>query len=313
MDYLAVAYTEEGAELRRAGIDLPIMVMNPGQPAVNMLLEHRLEPEIFNFRSLHYLMEELSRRNEPYILPVHVKIDTGMHRLGFSPGDALAAVAEIKTFPHMKIASVFSHLVSSEDPGDDDFSARQISVFTETCDAIRKITGEDFLRHIANTGGTARHPAARLDMVRLGIGMYGISPYEDPQSELRTVLRLKTSVTQIRRIPAGDGVGYNRAGKVLRDSVIATIPLGYADGFRRSLGLGNGQVYIKGRLFPVIGKVCMDMTMIDVTGHDVEEGDEVVVFGPEYRVEEIAKKCGTIPYEILTGISPRVKRVYIKE
>ena len=313
VDYLAVAYTDEGAELRRAGIDLPIMVMNPGQPAVNSLLEHRLEPEIFNFRSLHYLMEELSRRNDPYVLSVHLKIDTGMHRLGFSPEDALRAVDEINRFPMMKIASVFSHLASSEDADDDAFTARQIALFGDTCEKIREKVAYPFLRHIANSAGTGRHPEARFDMVRLGIGMYGVSPYPDPGSGLKTVLRLKTSVTQVRAISAGESVGYNRAGKVTRDSLIATIPLGYADGFRRSLGLGNGEVYIHGKLFPVIGKVCMDMTMIDVTGHDIREGDEVILFGPELPVETMAQKCGTIPYEILTGISPRVKRVYVKE
>ena len=311
VDYLAVAYTDEGAELRRAGIDLPIMVMNPGQPAVNMLLEHRLEPEIFNFRSLHYLMEELGRRSESYELPVHIKIDTGMHRLGFSPEDALLAAQEITAYPHMKIASVFSHLASAEDADDDAFSEHQISIFKKTCDAISNITKHPFIRHIANSAGAARHADARFDMIRMGIAMYGISPYYT--TELRSVLRLKTSVTQIREIKAGESVGYNRAGKVERDSLIATIPMGYADGFRRSLGLGNGQVYINGNLYPVIGKVCMDMTMIDVTGSNIQEGNEVVIFGPEYSVEEVAKKCGTIAYEILTGISPRVKRVYLKE
>lgn len=313
VDYLAVAYTDEGAELRRAGIDLPIMVMNPGHPAVNMLLEHRLEPEIFNLRSLHYLMEELNRRSEAYALPIHLKIDTGMHRLGFSPEDALAAVHEIKAFPYMKIASVFSHLASSEDSDDDSFTEQQIRILKDTAEKIQAVVGYPFLRHIANTAGVSRHPEARLDMVRLGIGMYGVSPYENPASELQPVLRLKTSVTQIRQIKAGESVGYNRAGKVTRDSTIATIPLGYADGFRRSLGLGVGEVYIRGMLFPVIGKVCMDMTMIDVTGHDIREGEEVIVFGPELPVQAMAKKCGTIAYEILTGISPRVKRVYIKE
>jgi alanine racemase len=311
VDYLAVAYTDEGAELRRAGIDLPIMVMNPGQPAVNMLLEHRLEPEIFNFRSLHYLMEELSRRSESYVLPVHIKIDTGMHRLGFSPEDALLAAKKIKAYPHMRIASVFSHLASAEDADDDKFTSQQISVFKKTCDAISDITQYPFIRHIANSAGAARHADSRFDMVRMGIAMYGISPYYT--TELQSVLRLKTSVTQVREIKAGESVGYNRAGKVERDSLIATIPMGYADGFRRSLGLGNGQVHINGNLYPVIGKVCMDMTMIDITGSNIQEGDEVIIFGPEYSVEEMAKKCGTISYEILTGISPRVKRVYLKE
>lgn len=313
VDYLAVAYTDEGAELRRAGIDLPIMVMNPGQPAVHMLLSHKLEPEIFSFRSLHYLLEELKRRSDNDLLPIHLKVDTGMHRLGFSPQEALEAARIIKDSGYMQIASVFSHLTSAEDENDDDFTNEQISVFADTCEKIKNITGYSFIRHIANTAGTLRHSIAKFDMVRMGIGMYGVSPHTSKKQELQPALRLKTSITQIRQIKTGESVGYNRAGKVSKDSTVATIPVGYADGFRRSLGLGNGQVFINGKRYPTIGKICMDMAMIDVTGGNVNEGDEVILFGPEYPVEEMAKKCDTIPYEILTGISPRVKRVYIKE
>lgn len=310
IDYLAVAYADEGAELRRAGIDLPIMVMNTGQPSVNMLLEHRLEPEVFSFRSLHFLLDELTSRSESYLLPIHLKIDTGMHRLGFSPDEIDTAVNIILSSGRMKIASAFSHLASAEDENDDAFTAQQIALFKNTCEIIAQKCPYPFLKHIANSAGALRHADARFDMIRLGIGMYGIGA----QPELQNVLRLKTNITQIRQVPAGESVGYNRAGKVIRDSRIATIPVGYADGFRRSLSLGVGEVSIGGSLFPVIGKVCMDMTMIDITGDEtIQEGDEVILFGSENPVENMAKKCATIPYEILTGISPRVKRVYVKE
>lgn len=313
VDYLAVAYTDEGAELRRAGIDIPIMVMNPGKPSVNMLLEHRLEPEIFSFRSLRYFTEEIQYRTDSQPLSVHLKMDTGMHRLGFSPQEIIDAVDEIGLNPKIKIASVFSHLVSAEDLEDADFTRKQIQIFTETADKIRQKTGYDFIRHIGNSAAISNFPEARLDMVRLGIGMYGISSNPQTRQKLKPVLRFKTTVTQIRSVPAGETVGYNRAGKVERDSLIATIPVGYADGFRRAMGLGRGSVYIGGNLYPVIGKVCMDMSMIDITGSTIQEGDEVLLFGAEHPVEKMAEVCGTISYEMLTGISPRVKRIYLTE
>jgi alanine racemase len=313
IDYLAVAYTDEGTELRKAGIDMPIMVMNPGSSSVSRLLENRLEPEIFSFRSLEYFMEELNRISPEAPLSVHLKIDTGMHRLGFSPEEAEEAAKRIAKNPHLKITSVFSHLASSENSEDKDFTLHQIRLLNHTAKNIETITGYPFLKHIANSAAISNFPEAKMDMVRLGIGMYGITSSEMLRPLLKPVLRLKTIITQIRKVPKGETVGYDRAGIIESDSLIATLPVGYADGYRRNLGMGKGKVYIAGKLYPVIGKVCMDMLMVNITGCDAREGDEVILFGPELPIEQIAQWCGTIPYEILTGISPRVKRVYLKD
>jgi alanine racemase len=313
VDYLAVAYTDEGAELRRAGIDLPILVMNAGLPSVSMLLEYQLEPEIFSFRSLDYMATELQKRQVGYELKIHLKIDTGMHRLGFAPDEIEAACRKIMAVPGMQIASVFSHLASAEDPQDDAFTRQQIQTFSLCAQKVESTIGYNVQKHLANSAGAQRFPEARFNMVRLGIAMYGISPTESEKTKLKPVLRFKTVVSQLRRVKVGDSVGYNRASLLKRDSLIATIPVGYADGFRRTLGQGNARVWIKGNEYPTVGKVCMDMTMIDVTEGDVKEGDEVILFGPEWPVEMMAQAGGTIPYEILTGISPRVKRIYLKE
>jgi alanine racemase len=287
--------------------------MNAGLPSVSMLLEHRLEPEIFSFRSLDYLSDELIRRKPDHEVKVHLKIDTGMHRLGFAPEDVEDACRKICAVPGMRLASVFSHLASAEDPDDDDFTRKQIALFAKAAEQASQICGYPILRHLANSAGAQRFAEARFDMVRLGIAMYGISPSAQEKNRLRPVLRFKTVVSQVRQLKAGETVGYNRASVLSRDSEIATIPVGYADGFRRNLGLGKAKVWINGKLFPTVGKVCMDMTMIDVTDGEVKEGDEVILFGPELPAEEMATAAGTIPYEILTGISPRVKRVYLKE
>jgi alanine racemase len=313
VDYLAVAYTDEGAELRRAGIDLPILVMNAGLPSVSMLLEYQLEPEIFSFRSLDYLADELQKKQVGYELKIHLKIDTGMHRLGFAPDEIEAACQKIMAVPGMRIASVFSHLASAEDPQDDAFTRQQIQLFSACTQTVERTIGYTVQKHLANSAGAQRFPEARFNMVRLGIAMYGISPTESEKNKLKPVLRFKTIISQLRRVSAGDSVGYNRASVLTKDSVIATIPVGYADGFRRTLGQGNAKVWINGNIYPTVGKVCMDMTMIDVTEGNVKEGDEVILFGPEWPVEMMAHAGGTIPYEILTGISPRVKRIYLKE
>ncbi len=313
VDYLAVAYTDEGAELRRAGIDLPILVMNAGLPSVSMLLEYQLEPEVFSFRFIDYLSEELQKRQVGYELKIHLKIDTGMHRLGFAPDEIEEACRKIMAVPGIQIASVFSHLASAEDPEDDAFTREQIQTFSRCAQKVENTVGYNVQKHLANSAGAQRFPEARFDMVRLGIAMYGVSPTESEKNKLKPVLRFKTVVSQLRHVKAGDSVGYNRASVLDRESVIATIPVGYADGFRRSLGLGKAKVCINGNAYPTVGKVCMDMTMIDVTEGNVKEGDEVILFGPEWPVELMAQAGGTIPYEILTGISPRVKRIYLKE
>jgi alanine racemase len=246
--------------------------------------------------------------------PVHIKLDTGMHRLGFDPGEVTALTEWLSSAGTMRVQSVFSHLAASEDPAEDAFTAEQAGIFTTCCDLLEKGLTYGFLRHIANTAAIRRHPHLQMDMVRLGIGLYGVDPGPDSELSLQEVSTLKTTVAQVRKVSEGQTVGYNRKGVMLRDSLIATIRIGYADGFPRSMGNGAGMVWIRGALYPVIGNVCMDMTMVDITGsEDIEAGEEVIIFGRPLSVKQMARWAGTIPYEILTGISQRVIRVYFEE
>lgn len=312
IDYLAVAYTDEGVALRKAGTTLPIMVMSPDGMAFDAIIENNLEPEIFSIRILKEFSEILSQKNlENY--PVHIKLDTGMHRLGFMEDEVdelLEFLAETKT---LRVHTVFSHMVASEDPKHDHFTKKQISIYSKISDKIQGSLPYPFLRHLVNTSGISRWPDAHFDMVRLGIGLYGIdSSYQD-NSPLQTVTSLKTSISQIKEIPAGDTIGYNREGKMPKGGMIATVKIGYADGYSRALGNGAGKMQIRGKVVPTIGKICMDMCMLDITGLNAAEGDEVIVFNDVIRVEDIAKQLDTIPYEVLTGISQRVKRIYYYE
>lgn len=313
VDYLAVAYTDEGAELRKAGINLPIMVMNTDQAAYETLTKYDLQPELFSFEMMRSFDNYLrSEAIQDY--PVHIKLDTGMHRLGFSPDDIEQLASFILQTRSFRVQSVFSHLVAGEDPAEDEFTLHQAAVFNETCDRLQAKLQYAFLKHIANTATIRRFPGLQMDMVRLGIGLYGVDPSNPFQHELKEVSTLKTTIAQIRNVSAGETVGYNRRGKLLRDSKIATIRIGYADGYPRSLGNGAGKVLIRGKLFPTIGSVCMDMTMIDITdADDISEGMDVIIFGEKLSVSRLAKWAGTIPYELLTGISPRVRRVYFEE
>ncbi|MBC8054169.1 MAG: bifunctional UDP-N-acetylmuramoyl-tripeptide:D-alanyl-D-alanine ligase/alanine racemase [Sphingobacteriaceae bacterium] len=313
IDWLAVAYADEGVTLRKAGITLPIMVMNPDVMAFDTMVEHSLEPEIYSFRILKDFIEALNRKNrENY--PVHIKLDTGMHRLGFMNTDIDKLLREIESCPAIKIQSVFSHLVASEDPASDDFTRGQIDLFTEITQRIEKSVGYTFLRHISNTSGISRIPEAQFDMVRLGIGLYGIdSSFKDKKSPLQTVTTLKTSISQIKKLQPGDTVGYNRKGVLPNGGKVATVKIGYADGYSRRLGNGKGKMLVNGVVVPTIGNICMDMCMLNIGGLNANEGDEVIVFNEVIRVEEIAEQIETIPYEVLTGISERVKRVYFYE
>lgn len=313
VDYLAVAYTDEGVDLRKAGIRLPIMVMNAEERSFSALTNYDLQPELFSFetaRSLdHYLRSEGITE-----YPVHIKFDTGMHRLGFAPEETEALGNFLNESKSFRIQTVFSHLVASEDPAEDEYTRDQAGLFLQACTRLHEMLGYGFVRHLANTAAILRHPQLQLDMVRLGIGLYGIDPAFVSSAGLKEVSCLRTTVAQVRHVPAGQTVGYNRKGKLRRDSIIATIRIGYADGYPRSLGNGAGMVCIRGAFFPVIGSVCMDMTMIDITGHpEIRAGEEVVVFGRELPVTQLAEWAGTIPYEILTGISQRVQRVYFEE
>jgi alanine racemase len=314
VDWLAVAYADEGVDLRRQGIRLPIMVMNPEPAAFSSLTAYDLQPEIFSFDILDafsdFLMHEGVKDH-----PVHIKFDTGMHRLGFMIDEVESLAQSLASQGLMRVQSAFTHLVASEDPASDDFSREQSYLFSQACDRLESGIGYGFLRHAANTAAIARFPDLQFDMVRLGIGLYGVQTGGFPGLQLQEASTLRTTVAQVKHVAAGLTVGYNRKGSVDRPSVIATIRIGYADGYPRCLSNGIGRVSIDGVPCPVIGNVCMDMTMIDVTDHpaQIEAGKEVVVFGSELSVVKVAQWAGTIPYEILTGISPRVQRVYFEQ
>jgi alanine racemase len=313
VDYLTVAYADEGVELRKAGIRLPIMVMNAETGSFPLLTGYDLQPELYSMEMAQELARFLGSEGISGF-PVHIKLDTGMHRLGFFVDEVPALASWLKERGIFQVQSVFSHLVASEDPSEDAFTREQEASFLAACARLREGLGYDFLRHIANTAAIRRHPHLQLDMVRLGIGLYGIDPGMTGPGQLQEVSRLKSTVAQVRRVAAGETVGYNRRGRLTRDSVVATIRIGYADGYPRSLGNGAGKVWIRGALYPVVGNVCMDMTMVDVTdGLDIQAGEEVILFGPELSVGVLARWAGTIPYEILTGISQRVQRVYFEE
>lgn len=311
VEYLAVAYADEGIALSQAGITLPIMVMSPDIMAIDAIIAHQLEPEIHSFRILKAVEYALKRhRKENY--PVHIKLDTGMKRLGFSADEFVELVDELKKSSSFKVMSVFSHLASAEDPKDDDFTRTQIDVFKNLSEQLQQNLNYPIKRHIANTSGISRWPEAQFDLVRLGIGLYGIDKTLN-ESVLQTVTTLKTSVSQVKQIKPGETIGYNRKGVLPKGGKIATVKIGYADGYSRDLGLGKGKMLINGQLVPTIGSICMDMCMLDITGLEVNEGDEVIVFNEEIRVEDLAKAMNTIPYEVLTGISQRVKRIYYYE
>jgi len=309
IDYLGVAFTDEGIDLRNSGITLPVMVMAPSSENYEKIVEYNLEPEIFSFSGLNTFSGVLSHNQVPEY-PVHIKIDTGMHRLGFMPSEKEKLAEELLRLKNIRVQSIFSHLAVSGNQEEDDFTMHQIRIFSEVYSFLASKLGYKPLRHILNSSGIERFPDAQFEMVRLGIGLHGISVRG---SQLKTVSTLKTCITQIKHIPATETIGYNRRGVLTCDSVIATIPIGYADGLDRKLGNGNGQVIVKNRKVPFIGDICMDLCMIDVTGIDVSEGDEVIIFSGDNRIEQLAEKIGTIPYEILTNVSTRVKRVYINE
>ncbi len=312
IDYLAVAYADEGVELRKAGITLPIMVMNAEEITYDVLVQYNLEPELFSFGILstfeNYL-KEVGINN----YPVHIKLDTGMRRLGFEQKDIEPLCSRLKSTSVFKIQSVFSHLAASDSVLHDGFTATQAKAFLLGCDQIQKITGYTFIRHIANTSAIYRHKELQLDMVRLGIGLYGVDANTEVQQQLKNVSTLKTTISQIKKVKAGESVGYSRKGIAAKDSLIATVRIGYADGYPRLLSNGIGKMLVNNKAVSVIGNVCMDMTMLDITGAEAKEGDEVIVFGETLPVSELALLAQSIPYEILTGISQRVKRVYFEE
>ncbi len=313
VDYLGVAYADEGVELRKAGITLPIMVMNPEESSFETIIENDLEPEIYSFAMLH-AWDAFLRKEGLQQYPVHIEIETGMNRLGFALEDMGKLGEALNTTSSFKVQSVFSHLSASEDAAHDQYTEEQYRRFETAVAQLQGRLKYSFLKHIANTAAVIRHPHLHLDMVRLGIGLYGMDSAASGKLNLQPAASLRTTVAQLKQLKAGESVSYNRKGKVNSDAVIATVRLGYADGYPRRLGNGVGKMYISGKLAPVIGTVCMDMTMLDVTDVPaVKEGDEVLAFGKELPVQQLAEWASTIPYEIMTGISQRVKRVYYEE
>ncbi|MDL2243551.1 bifunctional UDP-N-acetylmuramoyl-tripeptide:D-alanyl-D-alanine ligase/alanine racemase [Bacteroidales bacterium OttesenSCG-928-J19] len=310
VDYLAVALADEGAELRREGITMPILIMNPEEHAFNTLFEYNLEPEIYNLKLLEAIVRETERRGILHY-PIHIKLDTGMNRLGFSRENIPEMVAQLNSQTGVLVRSTFSHLAGSDSAEFDDFTHRQIALFREEARELESALEYPIMRHILNSAGIERFPDAQFDLVRLGIGLYGISVVE--QSVLQPVASLKTRILQIRQVPRGETIGYSRKGTLERDSRIAVLPIGYADGLDRRLGNCLGKVLINGQLCPLIGNICMDICMADVTDVEAREGDEAILFGEGISINDLADQLGTIPYEILTSISPRVKRIYFKE
>jgi alanine racemase len=311
VDYLAVAVADEGVELRQAGIDLPIVVMNPEEHSFENMIEFRLEPNIYS-EEIFDAFRKVLQQNAVVRYPVHLKLDTGMHRLGFDSEETIKRLlAKLLVQEQMVVRSVFSHLAGADEDMHDEFTISQVEQFLQFSSMITEKLPYKVFRHILNSAGIERFPQYQFEMVRLGIGLYGVSAMGNQQ--IRSISRLKTSISQLRMIPAGQTVGYGRKGVITHDSQIAVLPIGYADGYDRRLSNGVGKVYLKGRIVPVIGNICMDMCMIDVTGLPVSVGDEVELMGEHIPVSDIAQTIGTIPYEILTGISQRVKRVYLQE
>lgn len=311
VDYLAVAYADEGIALRKAGISLPIMVMSPEESAFEAIIKHQLEPEIYSIDILNSFVNALSDYDFNY--PIHIKIDSGMHRLGFDQAEISTLTGLLKDNTKVKVQSIFSHLVASGEAEHDGFTQGQIERFKAMAQQLTEILTYKPLLHIANTSGISRWPEGQMDMVRLGIGLYGFDSALPHNRGLQTVMVLKTTVSQVKTLAPGETVGYSRKGIMPHGGKIATVKIGYADGYSRAFGNGVGKMLINGNLVPTIGSICMDMTMLDISGIDVKAGDEAIVFNKEHTIMQLASEVNTIPYEILTNISQRVKRVYFYE
>ncbi len=311
VDYLGVAYADEGVGLRKGGIRMPIMVMNTENAAFDSLVQYNLEPVVYSFPLLRSF-EKWLKHEGMAAFPIHIELETGMNRLGFAASDWEELLRVLPAAP-LKVQSVFSHFAASEEPEQDAFSNEQAAAYLEMAVRLEKALGYPFIRHLSNSAAILRMPEWQLDMVRLGIGLYGIDSAGTQQLDLQEVSALKTTIAQIKHLHGGDTIGYNRRGVAGSGTVTATVRIGYADGYSRKLGNGIGKMWVKGRLAPTIGSISMDLTMIDITGiPDVREGDEVIVFGKELSVSKLADWEQTIPYEILTGVSQRVKRIYFE-
>ena len=313
VDYLTVAYTDEGITLRKAGIKMPIMVMSPEATSFNRMIAWKLEPELFNFRSLAAFIN-IAQTLQVEKYPVHIKLDTGMHRLGFTETEIDELADRINENPEIQVASIFSHLAAADDPQQDVFTVQQGKLFERMSQQLMDHLPNIPIFHLCNSAGITRHPDLQYDMVRLGIGLYGVSGVPTLQQRLRQISTLKTTIAQIHDVPTGDSIGYGHHTFAPYDMRIATICIGYADGYPRIMGNGKAHVLIHGKSARTVGSICMDMCMVDITAiPDAREGDEVIVFGPGLPVSELARWSGTIAYEIMTSISQRVKRVYVNE
>ena len=312
VDYLGVAFADEGISLKSAGITVPIMVLNPESTSFSALIQHQLEPEIYSIKGLKAFLKIAEQKKLKYF-PIHIKLDTGMHRLGFEEENLTELIQTLKGNETVQIKSILSHMATSDDLKHDVFSKSQIALFEKLSTQLQTSLNIKPIRHILNTSGITNYPEAQYDMVRLGIGLYGISNDYEEQKELENVGTLKSIISQIRTIEKGESVGYGRRFIAEKETIIATIPIGYADGIRRSWGHGVGYVVINNKQAKIIGSICMDMLMVDVTNIDCKEGQTVIVFGENPTVNFMAKQLNTIPYEILTSISQRVKRVFFRE
>jgi len=312
VDYLGVAFADEGISLKNAGIDLPIMVMNPESASFAAIIQYQLEPEIYSIKGLTAFLK-IAEQKKLKNFPIHIKLDTGMHRLGFEEENLDELIAKLKGNKTVEVKSILSHLATSDDMKFIDFTLSQIKLFEKLSVKLMEELQIQPIRHILNTSGISNFPQAQYDMVRLGIGLYGVSNDEEEQKSLENVGTLKSIISQIRTVEAGESVGYGRRFMAEKQTKIATIPIGYADGISRHWGNGVGYVVIKNKKAPIVGSICMDMLMADITDIDCKEGTEVIIFGKNPSVIYIAKQLGTIPYEIMTSISQRVKRIFYRE
>ena len=310
INYFAVAYINEGVLLRKSGIKTPILVLHPQPINFELLIKFNLEPSLYSFNTLNAFIE-VANANSKENFPVHIKFNTGLNRLGFAQKQIEDVVKIINSNPSIHVKSVFSHLAASEDENERDFSLNQIKLFNNIAETFQSLCGYSFIRHLCNTSGVVNFPEAQFDMVRCGIGIYGFDNMKNNNHKFIPVAALKTIISQIHTIEKGQSVGYNRAFIAEHDKKIATLPIGHADGIGRQYGNSVGSVYVQGQKAPIVGNVCMDMIMIDVSEIDCNEGDEVILFDKNTTAEEFAINGDTISYELLTGISQRVKRVFI--
>ena len=312
IDYLGVAYADEGVDLRKNGITTPILVMNPEQGSYDVIIDYNLEPEIYSLRVLELFANQLQLKGIQQKYPIHIKVETGMHRLGFKEHEIDELVENLKKY-NVKVASIFSHLSSADVPEEDDYTMEQIHTFQRVSSKISEALGYQPIRHILNTAGITYYSDYQFEMVRIGIGMVGISANPKVKKQLQNAVTFKTVISQISEVKQGESIGYNRKYKAEKDTRIATIPVGYADGIPRLIGNKKGFVGIQNQKVSIVGNICMDMLMVDLQNIKAKEGDEVIIFNGNPTLEEFSGYCQTIPYEVLTSISRRVKRIYIKD